>query len=580
MGWRGEKLAARQSGNVILSEAKDPPRKHRVKLRRKKRKRMSSTYNPAGGTFTGLEAGMVLRDRYEIVALRGQGAFGAVYKAVDRGLDEPRTVAVKLIHPMVAADAIALKNVKREVAIARSLGHPSIVRVWDLVQWRDFTFIVMDYIDGPNLTDLRAEQEGYRFSPEAALKYLGDIASGLDYLHGQDPTVIHRDLKPSNVLIEKRTDRVIITDFGLAREIKDTMSRVSGAATSGSPPYMAPEIWDNESPTVRIDVYALGVMAYEMFSGELPFKGPDYGYQHRSIEAKPVGGLSDALNRTILKALTKNPEGRCASAGEFVAAIKAVLEDEALHACPVCGEAKDIERFTCPRCSREDICSDHRCDDGHCSGCAEDVQEEKRIKEEEHRRAEEERKRKEAAEAEKKRAAEEKKTQEEAARRPGTEIKPTGKKTRTGLYAVVAALAVVVAAGIYVSSSMRFTDNADGSVTDTKTGLMWAVKDNVKDIDWTGAKRYCEGLTLAGHSDWRLPTSDELEGLYNAEVTTYQVKDKGIIRLTACCPWASETKETVSGSRAAIFNFGNGRRRWVPQSGSIGNRALPVRSGK
>ncbi len=86
--------------------------------------------NPIGGTFLGLEPGMELNNRYEIVSLRGQGAFGAVYKAVDRGLDEPRSVAVKLIHPMVVNDARAFKRIKREVAIAREINHTNVVGVW------------------------------------------------------------------------------------------------------------------------------------------------------------------------------------------------------------------------------------------------------------------------------------------------------------------------------------------------------------------------------------------------------------------------------------------------------------------
>ena len=106
---------------------------------------MTTNFNSsqAGGTRFGLEAGIVLDDRYEIISLRGQGAFGAVYKAVDKGLDEPRTVAVKLVHPMVVSDSRAFKRVKREVALARELSHDNIVQVWDLVDWRDYAFIVM-----------------------------------------------------------------------------------------------------------------------------------------------------------------------------------------------------------------------------------------------------------------------------------------------------------------------------------------------------------------------------------------------------------------------------------------------------
>ena len=279
---------------------------------------MSSGINSYDSTFHGLALGMVLNDRYEIISFRGKGAFGGVYKAVDKGLDKPRTVAIKLIHPMVVSDAIAFKNIKREVGIARRLGHPNIVQIWDLVQWRDFTFIVMDYIEGANLLDLRAEQADNKPPFSTTLKYLKEISSGLDYLHNQTPPIIHRDLKPSNIIVDSATDRAVITDFGLAREIKDTMSRISGADTSGSPPYMAPEIWNNELPTIQSDIYALGVIVYELLSGDLPFRGPDYGYQHRNIVPRPIADLEDNVNSCILCALSKDLGKRFGTMSDFI----------------------------------------------------------------------------------------------------------------------------------------------------------------------------------------------------------------------------------------------------------------------
>ncbi len=123
----------------------------------------------------------------------------------------------------------------------------------------------------------------------------------------------------------------------------------------------------------------------------------------------------------------------------------------------------------------------------------------------------------------------------------------------------------------------RFISYNNGTVLDMQTGLMWAAKDNGSDIDWPGAKRYCENYRGGGYTDWRMPTLKELEGLYDSAVTGKNgYKLTNLIELTSCCPWASETR----GSEAANFHFFHGYRYWTHQSGDIYIRALPVRSGK
>jgi hypothetical protein len=130
------------------------------------------------------------------------------------------------------------------------------------------------------------------------------------------------------------------------------------------------------------------------------------------------------------------------------------------------------------------------------------------------------------------------------------------------------------------ASDGRFIANGDGTVTDTKTSLMWAAKDSDYDINWGDAKSYCESYRGGGYTDWRMPKWDELAGLYNSN-KSYQLPQRGysvhlteLIQLSDCCPWASETR----GTEGAIFDFGNGPRIWSPKS-YVGP-ALPVRSGK
>ena len=136
---------------------------------------------------------------------------------------------------------------------------------------------------------------------------------------------------------------------------------------------------------------------------------------------------------------------------------------------------------------------------------------------------------------------------------------------------------------IKVALTVRFT-SANGVVTDTKTGLMWAARDNGKDINWSDAKTYCANYKGGGFNDWRLPTQDELAELYKAGI---RERENQIISLSSCCPWASETRGSRaasfcfgSGSGAVHFGFRGGSRGWGGRSGARGGRALPVRSGK
>lgn len=129
----------------------------------------------------------------------------------------------------------------------------------------------------------------------------------------------------------------------------------------------------------------------------------------------------------------------------------------------------------------------------------------------------------------------------------------------------------------YAAAAERFVDNEDGTVTDTRTNLMWAAKDNGGPVTWQDAKSYCENFSIGGYTDWRMPTQDELAGLYDeTRMNRHGYHTTSLIEITGCCPWASETR----GSAAARFDFTNGSRRWPHQSsGATHSRALPVRSG-
>jgi hypothetical protein len=166
-------------------------------------------------------------------------------------------------------------------------------------------------------------------------------------------------------------------------------------------------------------------------------------------------------------------------------------------------------------------------------------------------------------------------------------------KKTSGMMVVIMMVAILIGTTIMSKNATaretgkdgRFIAYSNGTVLDTKTNLLWAAKDNGSNINWENAKRYCDNYRGGGYSDWRMPTQDEMAGLYDASKTSknpptgrcsggYHLTE--LIYLTCCCPWASE----IRGSEAASFGFDVGKRYWNHQSSDSGYRALPVRSGK
>lgn len=224
--------------------------------------------------------GEVLAGRYELRGLLGRGGMGEVYRAFDRELRE--TVALKLILPQVASNPDALARLRREIQLARRIAHPNICRLYHLEYHRDpqgetHAFLTMELIEGQTLADHLGENG--KMSPDEALPIVKQLASALDAAHREG--VIHRDLKPSNVILTRSGDgqsrRAVITDFGLAREFSAQTELAQSLMTEtghmlGTPAYMAPEQLRGQPVTPATDVYALGLIMYEMLTGTRPFK--------------------------------------------------------------------------------------------------------------------------------------------------------------------------------------------------------------------------------------------------------------------------------------------------------------------
>jgi Protein kinase domain len=267
---------------------------------------------------------------YQVLELLGRGGMGEVYKGRHPTLD--RTVAIKILPDTLANKAEFRARFEREAKTVASLRHPNIVNVFDFGNVGGTYYMVMEYISGLELNDY-LEERGPIPLPEA-FPFISDIAGALDYAHEQG--LVHRDVKPSNVMLQKvtatgsstRTLRAILMDFGVAKII-NANTGLTQTGAMGTLDYMAPEqIMSAKEVDSRADVYALGVMIYQMLTGELPYKGSNAGqilFAHLQ-EAVPdpravAPTMAEHVALAIMRALAKSPEERFQTAGALSAAL-------------------------------------------------------------------------------------------------------------------------------------------------------------------------------------------------------------------------------------------------------------------
>src|SRR5215207_2981307 len=259
-------------------------------------------------------AGELLAARYRVVAPLGKGGMGEVYRADDLTLGQP--VALKFLPADIATDPDRLSRFRKEVAAARRVSHPNVCRVYDIAEWRaegrqapDY-FLTMEFVDGEDLSSV-LKRLG-RVPEEKGIEVARQLCSALAAVHDQG--LLHRDLKPANVMLDGR-GRVRLTDFGLAAAADDlSVSEVR----SGTPLYQAPEQRAGQEVTARSDLYSLGLVLYELFTGRRPFVGAD----HDTPPSKPsshASGLSPAVEEVILQCLEPRPANRPWSATAVLA---------------------------------------------------------------------------------------------------------------------------------------------------------------------------------------------------------------------------------------------------------------------
>jgi len=254
-------------------------------------------------------AGTLLAGRYRIVRPLGQGGMGSVWLAEDAQLDG-KPFAVKMLPSILVSNKRAYRQLKDEALVAMQLVHPNIVQIRAFEENDGNPFLVMDYVDGQTLDDYLAEHAGATGVPPVdVLRILRPVAAALDYAHAKG--VVHRDVKPGNVMIAKDGTPYIL-DFGIAREIQETMTRVTGKLSSGTLLYMSPEQLMGERPRPAQDVYSFAAMAYECLKGEPPFSHGQIEFQIMNKEPEPPPGGTQ-LVASVMAGLAKKPEDRPAT---------------------------------------------------------------------------------------------------------------------------------------------------------------------------------------------------------------------------------------------------------------------------
>jgi len=285
--------------------------------------------------------GGLLEQRYRVDSVLARGGMSTVYRGRDTRLD--REVAVKVMDPHLTADPAFVARFEREARAAAQLHHPAVVSVHDQGVDGDQVYLVMELIDGGNLRDL-LNQRG-KLPPAIALSVLGPVLSALGAAHRAG--LVHRDVKPENVLIGVG-GQVKVADFGLARAIAET-GVTSDSEILGTVAYLSPEQVETGAADARSDVYAAGIVLYEMLAGQAPYRGDtaiSVAYQHVNSDVPSIPEIPLALDTLVRKATRRDPSLRPANAEAFLAELERVGAELGLtpQAVPVPGSAPENDR--------------------------------------------------------------------------------------------------------------------------------------------------------------------------------------------------------------------------------------------
>jgi serine/threonine protein kinase/formylglycine-generating enzyme required for sulfatase activity len=282
------------------------------------------------------DAGLLLFRRYRVLRELGRGGMGVVLLAQDTALGIP--VAIKLVPDLVVKDTEAINDLRKEVLRGMALNHDGVVRTHHFEKDESGAAIVMEFVEGDNLTELKVRQPGGCFDPEQLLPWLEQLCAVLDYAH-REKRLVHRDLKPRNVMLTP-AGRIKVADFGIAAVLSESRSRHSmEGKISGTLGYMSPQQAEGKRPAPADDVYSLGAMLYELLTGKPPFfRGgeaaifsqilqvipPSLAERREELEVTGKAPIPPQWEETIAACLAKEPAERPQSAGEVLARLKVV----------------------------------------------------------------------------------------------------------------------------------------------------------------------------------------------------------------------------------------------------------------
>jgi tRNA A-37 threonylcarbamoyl transferase component Bud32 len=276
--------------------------------------------------------GQLIGGRYRITGVLGEGGMGIVYVGEQQMGSTVRKVAIKTLHQHLSKDPSVLARFHRECGTVAQLEHPNTIKFYDFGSTADGTlYIAMEFVHGKPLAD--AIQQG-PMPPERVIKIMRQVCGALDEAHMQG--IIHRDLKPENIILADRageSDFVKVLDFGIAARTESADAAKEQKLTQqgmvlGTPPYMSPEQFTGKALDSRSDIYSLGVMAYEMLAGRLPFDADtpwQWATQHMTVQpipfevSAPAKNIPEGMRKAILRALSKHKEDRQPTAREFFA---------------------------------------------------------------------------------------------------------------------------------------------------------------------------------------------------------------------------------------------------------------------
>ncbi len=285
-------------------------------------------------TSRGGLTGTVLDGRYRVGAVIARGGMSTVYRGTDLRLDRP--VAIKVMSPQYVTDPAFLTRFQREARIAAGLGHPGVVGVYDQGRDGEHVFLVMELVDGGTLRDLLREYGP--LSVPVTLSVLEPLLAALGTAHAAG--LVHRDIKPENVLISSKGE-VKVADFGLVRAVT-SQTMATGDVILGTVAYLSPEQVSTGAADTRSDVYAAGIVAWEMLTGRPPYTGDNpmsVAYQHVHSDIAPVStgapGVPEALEDLILAATRRDPLARPRDASAFLSALVGVRARLGLRRVPV-----------------------------------------------------------------------------------------------------------------------------------------------------------------------------------------------------------------------------------------------------